>query len=165
MVGQFRQNFSPEMRESARRLGLSLEQAVSLASIVEKESGVKSEGPTIASVYLNRLKRGMRLQADPTVIYALKRDGKWTGTLYRSDYNYDSPYNTYMYEGLPPGPICNPGLNALKAAVAPARTDYLYFVAVASGGHRFSRTFEEHLIAIADAKRQRAAQETTTDEN
>lgn len=164
MLAQFRKNFTPEMRDQARRIGLTLEQAVSLASIVEKESGVKSEGPTISSVYLNRLKRGMRLQADPTVIYALKRDGKWSGTLFRSDYNYDSPYNTYMYDGLPPGPICNPGLAALKAVVSPAKTDYLYFVADASGGHRFSRTFEEHLIAIAASKRQRAANELAASE-
>jgi UPF0755 protein len=156
MTAQFRKNFTPEMREKARALGLSLEQAVGLASIVEKESALPREGPTIASVYLNRLKRGMRLQADPTVIYALKRDGKWMGTLYRSDYAYDSPYNTYLYEGLPPGPICNPGVNALKSATSPARTDYLYFVADAAGGHRFSRTFEEHLTAIAAARRQRA---------
>ncbi len=161
MVAEFRRNFTPEMREKAQRLGLTLAQAVTLASIVEKESGLPSEGPEIASVYLNRLKRGMRLQADPTVIYALRRDRKWTGTLYRSDYAYDSPYNTYVYAGLPPGPICNPGLNALKSAVAPARTDYLYFVADSSGGHRFSRTFEEHLAAIAAARRQRA----TTAEN
>lgn len=161
MVTEFRRNFTPDMREKAQRLGLTLSQAVTLASIVEKESGLPSEGPEIASVYLNRLKRGMRLQADPTVIYALRRDRKWTGTLYRSDYAYDSPYNTYVYAGLPPGPICNPGLNALKSAVAPARTDYLYFVADSSGGHRFSRTFEEHLAAIAAARRQRA----TTTEN
>jgi peptidoglycan lytic transglycosylase G len=161
MVTGFRRNFTAEMREKAQRLGLTLSQAVTLASIVEKESGLPSEGPEIASVYLNRLKRGMRLQADPTVIYALRRDRKWTGTLYRSDYAYDSPYNTYVYAGLPPGPICNPGLNALKSAVAPARTDYLYFVADSSGGHRFSRTFEEHLAAIAAARRQRA---TTTED-
>jgi UPF0755 protein len=165
MVAQFRKNFTPEMREKAQKLGLSVEQAVTLASIVEKESGVQNEGPTIASVYLNRLKRGMRLQADPTVIYALKRDGKWSGTLYRSDYNYSSPYNTYANDGLPPGPICNPGSSALKAAVTPARTDFLYFVADATGGHRFSRTFEEHLIAIAAARRQRAANEAAQEDS
>lgn len=156
MVAEFRRNFTPEMREKAQRLGLTLVQAVTLASIIEKESALPREGPAIASVYLNRLKRGMRLQADPTVIYALRHDKKWTGTLHRSDYAYESPYNTYVSEGLPPGPICNPGLNALKWAVAPARTDYLYFVADTSGGHRFSRTFEEHLAAIAAARRQRA---------
>ena len=156
MTAEFRKNFTPEMREKARTQGLTLEQAVTLASIVEKESALSREGPTIASVYLNRLRRGMRLQADPTVIYALKHDGKWTGTLYRSDYTYDSPYNTYVYEGLPPGPICSPGIDALKSAALPARTDYLYFVADASGGHTFSRTYEEHLAAIAAARRLRA---------
>jgi UPF0755 protein len=156
MVAEFRRNFTPEMREKAHQLGLTLVQAVTLASIIEKESALPREGPAIASVYLNRLKRGMRLQADPTVIYALRRDKKWTGTLHRSDYAYESPYNTYVSEGLPPGPICNPGLNALKWAVAPSKADYLYFVADTSGGHRFSRTFEEHLAAIAAARRQRA---------
>lgn len=156
MTAQFRKNFTPDMREKAERLRLSIAQAVTLASIVEKESGLAREGPTIASVYLNRLKKGMRLQADPTVIYALKKDGKWTGTLHRAEYGYESPYNTYVSDGLPPGPICNPGLAALKAAVSPARTDYLYFVADESGGHKFSRTFEEHLAAIAAARRARA---------
>ena len=156
MTAEFRKNFTPEMREKARALGLTLEQAVTLASIVEKESALPREGPRIASVYLNRLKRGMRLQADPTVIYALKKDGKWKDKLYRSDYGYDSPYNTYVNAGLPPGPICNPGSSALNSALSPEKTDYLYFVADASGGHTFSRTFEEHLVAIAAARRQRA---------
>jgi UPF0755 protein len=163
MIAQFQRNFTPEMREKGEGLGLNVVQIVTLASIVEKESGLTREGPTIASVYLNRLKRSMRLQADPTVIYALKRDGKWTGTLHRSDYAYESPYNTYASDGLPPGPICNPGLTALKAAVLPARTDYLYFVADASGGHRFSRTFEEHLAAIAAARRARAENDASPD--
>jgi peptidoglycan lytic transglycosylase G len=156
MVDEFRRNFTPEMREQARTLNLTPRQAVTLASIVEKESALEQEGPVIASVYLNRLKRGMHLQADPTVIYALKRDGHWTGVLHRSDYGYDSPYNSYLYGGLPPGPICSPGLKALKAALNPARTDFLYFVADDSGGHTFSRTFEEHLQAIAGVRRQRA---------
>ena len=86
----------------------------------------------------------------------LHRQCAGSATLYRSDYSYESPYNTYVYEGLPPGAICNPGLEALKSAVSPARTDYLYFVADVSGGHTFSRTFEEHLAAIAAARRQRA---------
>ena len=95
----------------------------------------------------------MRLQADPTVAYALKRDGKWTGTLYRSDYGYPSEFNTYRNDGLPPGPICNPGAAALRASVAPVKTDFVYFVADRSGSHTFSRTFEEHLDAIAAARR------------
>ncbi len=156
MAGQFRKNFTPEMREKARSLGFTPRQAVILASIIEKETALKQEGPLIAAVYYNRLKKGMRLQADPTVMYALKRDGRWSGMLHRSDYGYESPYNTYLNEGLPPGPICNPGLTALKAAVSPARIDYLYFVADTMGGHTFTRTYEEHLQAIATSRRLRA---------
>ena len=156
MVAEFRKNFTPEMRDRAKALGFTPRQAVILASIIEKESALKSEGPLIAAVYLNRLKKGMRLQADPTVQYALKKDGRWTGLLHRSDYAYDSPYNTYVVDGLPPGPICNPGLAALKSAVTPANTDYLYFVADTTGGHTFTRTFEEHLQAISTARRLRA---------
>jgi UPF0755 protein len=157
MIANFREHFPPDLQRRAAALGLTTRQAVTLASIVERESGVKSEGPLIAGVYLNRLRRGMRLQADPTVIYALKRDGRWKGTLYRSDYDYESPYNTYLHEGLPPGPISNPGKDALRAAVIPARTNYLYFVANPStAGHQFSTTFDEHLAAIAIARRARA---------
>jgi UPF0755 protein len=156
MVANFRRHFTPELRERAVALGFSLRQAVTLASIVQKETALSREAPIIASVYLNRLRRTMRLQADPTVMYALKRDGKWNGTLYRSDYGYGSVYNTYLYEGLPPGPICNPGIDALRAAVTPARTDFLYFVADNTGRHTFSRTFQEHLDAIALARRERA---------
>lgn len=153
MLANFRRYFTPELRKRARELGLTLPETVALASIVQKETSLEREGPIIAGVYWNRLRRGMRLQADPTVAYALKIDGKWTGTLYRSDYGYESPYNTYLHEGLPPGPICNPGLAALKAAASPAKTDFLYFVADRAGGHTFSRTFEEHRDAIAASRR------------
>lgn len=156
MVAQFRQHFTPELRDRARTLGLTPRQAVTLASIVEKETSLPREAPVVAGVYLNRLDRGIRLQADPTVLYALKRDGRWSGLLHRSDYNYESPYNTYLYDGLPPGPICNPGLAALTAAVTPARTEFFYFVADASGGHTFSRTFEQHLQAITTNRRLRS---------
>ena len=153
MVANFRKHFTPEMRERAAALGLTMRQAVVLASIVQKETSLDREAPVIAGLYLNRLRRGMRLQADPTVAYALKRDGKWTGTLYRSDYGYPSDFNTYRTAGLPPGPICNPGARALRAAVTPVKTDFVYFVADRAGGHTFSRTFEEHLEAIAAARR------------
>ena len=149
MLVNFRRHFTPEMRASAQAIGLSERQAVTLASIVQKETSLDRELPLIAGVYWNRLRHAMRLQADPTVTYALKRDGKWTGTLYRSDYGYASAFNTYLFEGLPPGPICNPGEDALRAAVAPARTEFLYFVADGTGGHTFSRTFQEHLEAIS----------------
>ncbi len=164
MVAQFRLHFTPELRQRTRALGLTPRQAVTLASIVEKETGLSREAPVVAGVYLNRLNRGMRLQADPTVAYALKHDGKWPGYLRRSDYGYESPYNTYLYDGLPPGPICNPGLAALAAAVNPARTDFLYFVADASGGHTFSQTFEQHLQAIATNRRVRAEAAAAPDE-
>ncbi|HSD71369.1 MAG TPA: endolytic transglycosylase MltG, partial [Thermoanaerobaculia bacterium] len=141
----------------AAALGLTRNQVLTLASIVEGEAKVPAERRRIAGVYYNRYKRHMLLQADPTVIYALKRDGRWRGELLRSDYDYESPYNTYMHAGLPPGPIANPGLDALKAAVNPARTSYLYFVAdPTTGGHTFSTTFEDHLVAIAMARRGRA---------
>jgi UPF0755 protein len=155
MLVNFRKHFTPELREHARAAGLTVREAVTLASIVQEETSLAREAPIVAGVYWNRLRRGMRLQADPTVAYALRFDGRWTGTLYRSDYGYESPYNTYLHDGLPPGPICNPGLAALKAAASPARTDFLYFVADHSGGHTFSRTFEEHRDAIAAARRQR----------
>lgn len=155
MVAQFRKNFTPQMREQAQSLGLTVRQAVTLASIVEKESALPHEGRLIAGVYLNRLRLGMRLQADPTIVFAMKQEGRWRGVLHRSDYGYESPYNTYLYAGLPPGPICNPGRHALRAAVTPARNDYLYFVADRTGGHRFSRTFDEHRDAIAAGRRGR----------
>ncbi len=157
MVANFRKHFTPALQRRAASLGLSVRQAVTLASIVQKETSIRDEAPLVAGVYWNRLKRGMRLQADPTVITALKRDRRWTGTLYRSDYDYDSPYNTYQINGLPPGPICNPGMDALKAAVSPAPTSFIYFVAdPMSGRHTFSATYDDHLVAIAMARRARA---------
>lgn len=165
MLTNFRRHFGPNLREKAQKRGLTLREAVTLASIIQKESGLDREMPVISGVYWNRLGRRMRLQADPTVVYALKRDGKWTGTLHRSDYGYESAWNTYLTSGLPPGPICNPGAEALRAAVQPARTEFLYFVADRTGGHTFSRTFREHLDAIAATRRQRAESSSTTPES
>jgi len=153
MLANFRRHFTPEMRERAAALNFSIREAVTLASIVQKETSLAREAPIIAGVYWNRLRRRMRLQADPTVAYAMKRDAKWTGTLYRSDYGYPSAFNTYLHGGLPPGPICNPGAAALKAAVTPTKTEFFYFVADRTGGHTFSKTFQEHLDAIAAARR------------
>jgi UPF0755 protein len=156
MIANFREHFTRDLQRRANALGLTTRQAVTLASIIQKETALRLEGPLIAGVYWNRLRRGMRLQADPTVIYALKRDGRWRGTLLRSDYDYESPYNTYVREGLPPGPIANPGVDALRAAVNPAATSYLYFVAdPTTGRHTFSTTFDDHLIAIAMARKAR----------
>ena len=124
--------------------------SVTLASLVEKETAVAAERPEVASVYANRLSAGVKLDCDPTTIYAALLEGRYRGTIYRSDLDNPHPYNTYRNRGLPPGPIANPGIASLKAAIAPAQTDFLYFVAKpdGSGGHVFSRTLEEHNAAV-----------------
>ncbi|HDS15949.1 MAG TPA: endolytic transglycosylase MltG [Proteobacteria bacterium] len=126
-------------------------QLITMASIIQKEAGNKAEMPLIASVFYNRLRRGMRLESDPTTIYALKEN--FDGNLKRRDLRHPSPYNTYRHHGLPPGPICNPGEDALQAALRPDRSDYLYFVATKNGGHQFSRTFREHNQAVEKYQR------------
>ena len=138
-------------RQEARGLGLSADvnRVVTLASIVEKETSVADERPLVASVYFNRLARKMGLYADPTVVYAALLDGRYRGTIYQSDLEYNSPYNTYRYSGLPPGPIANPGRAALQATMHPASSDYLFFVSDANGGHRFARTAREHNRNVA----------------
>lgn len=116
-----------------------------LASIVEKETGISEERANVASVFVNRLKIGMRLQTDPTVIYAITQGKNELGRpLYRKDLSHDSPYNTYLYAGLPPTPICAAGKDAIYAAAHPASTDYLYFVASGNGGHNFAKSLSEH---------------------
>jgi peptidoglycan lytic transglycosylase G len=122
----------------------TLREVVTLASIVEKEARLAAERPVIAGVYANRLARGIALYADPTVIFARKRAGSWDGNLTRRDFDLDSPYNTYRRPGLPPGPICSPGLASLQAAAAPAPVPYLYFVSRNDGSHVFSTTLAEH---------------------
>jgi len=144
MVDRFEQLFTEEMRQAAEAHGLTTREAVTLASIVEKETAKAEERPLVAAVYMNRLKARMPLQCDPTVIYALERQGRYNGNLTRADLEMDSPYNTYRYPGLPPGPIASPGLASLQAAVAPADADYFYFVSRNDGSHVFSRTLEEH---------------------
>jgi UPF0755 protein len=146
LVRTFRQRFEREVRPRmatgpSRR---TVRQVVTLASIVEKEARIPSERPLIAAVYRNRLDRGIGLAADPTIIYALKRLGRWNGNLRREDLRMESPYNTYRYAGLPPGPICSPGLASLAAAAAPANVPYLYFVGRNDGTHVFAQTLQEH---------------------
>jgi UPF0755 protein len=144
MVDAFRNALTPEIRSQATAAGLSIRQLVTLASLVEKETGTGPERPLVAAVYANRLKIGMGLQADPTVIYALQKAGKYTGNLRRDDLLFDSPYNTYRYPGLPPGPIAAPGKAALEAAAKPAEVDYLYFVSKNDGSHVFANSLAEH---------------------
>ena len=144
MVDRFTHVLTRELRDAASARGLSIRQLVTLASIVEKETASAEERPMVAAVYSNRLKIGMGLQCDPTVIFALQRAGKFNGNLTREDLSFDSPYNTYRYPGLPPGPIAAPGKGSLEAAARPSDADYLYFVSRNDGTHAFARTLDEH---------------------
>lgn len=150
MLGNFINRVGDGIPEAFQTHGLSLYQGVTLASIVEREAVVEEERALIASVFLNRLKGGMKLEADPTVQYVLGRqpDGSWwKSPLTQADLDIDSPYNTYLYPGLPPGPIANPGLASLEAVAYPLETNYLYFRATCdgSGRHLFAETFQQHL--------------------
>ena len=131
----------------------SSQDLVTMASIVEKETAVPEERPLVASVYWNRLAKHIALDADPSIIYAELLAGTYSGALHHADMQFPSPYNTYRYAGLPPGPIGNPGKSALEAAIHPAQTDYYYFVADAQGHHRFARNLEEHNRNVAAYRR------------
>ena len=122
-------------------IGFTTHEILTLASIIEGETNIIEEMPRISGVYHNRLRRGMKLQADPTIQYLIP--GEWRRVLFK-DLEIDSPYNTYKYKGLPPGPINNPGKDAILAALYPEQNKYLYFVADGKGGHSFSKTFNEH---------------------
>jgi UPF0755 protein len=147
MTDQFRKNWR-ELQKADHPAAVN--DAVTLASLVEKETAVPDERPQVAAVFRNRLRLGMALDCDPTTIYASMLEQRYRGTIYRSDLNSANLYNTYKHAGLPPGPIANPGVASLKAALEPAETDYLYFVAKAdgSGGHQFSKSIEEHNRAV-----------------
>jgi UPF0755 protein len=144
MVAAFHRAFTPELRQVAAARNLTARQAVTLASIVEKETARPDERPLVAAVYTTRLRIGMPLQCDPTVIYGLAKAGRYNGNIHKDDLAFDSPYNTYKYPGLPPGPIASPGKASLEAAVHPADADYLYFVSRNDGSHEFARTLDEH---------------------
>ncbi len=145
MVEQFRATFNARMKEQTKEIGLSLHEMVTLASLIEKETGIEAERPLISAVFHNRLRDKIPLQSDPTVIYGLTR---FSGTLTRRDLQSRSPYNTYRISGLPPGPICNPGLSSLRAALYPAPVSYLYFVSKNDGSHVFSVSLDEHNRAV-----------------
>lgn len=130
----------------------NVHQVVTLASLVERETALATERPLVASVFANRLSKNMPLMADPAVIYGLELEGRWRGTIYRSDLRGDTAYNDYLHAGLPPGPIANPGIPSLRAALHPADTNYLYFVAAGDNpqGHSlFSATLNEHIRNVA----------------
>lgn len=145
-------------RHEAALLGLkeNVHEVVTIASLVERETAVDAERPLVASVFENRLAKHMPLMTDPSVIYGLELAGEWRGEIYQSNLRRDTPYNTYMHAGLPPGPVSNPGLQSLRAAMHPAHTDYLYFVAAGlnpQGHSNFSSTLEEHQRHVAGYRR------------
>ncbi len=144
MVDRFRAVYTDDMRARAQSRGMTTRQVVTLASLVEKETAKPEERPIVAAVYGNRMKIGMPMQADPTVVYALEKQHRYDGNIRRDDLAMESPYNTYKYPGLPPGPIASPGKAALEAAAAPADVPYLYFVSRNDGSHVFAKTLDEH---------------------
>jgi UPF0755 protein len=154
MVAEFRREWK-DVTAGATPPPSNVNEIVTLASIVEKETAVPSERPLVASVYSNRLRLGMKLDSDPTTIYAAMLDNRYRGAIYRSDLQSTNAYNTYTHPGLPPGPIANPGADALKAALNPAATDYLYFVAKpdGSGSHRFSSDYASQQRAVEEYRR------------
>jgi UPF0755 protein len=162
MVQRFTAELTPDMRAAAAAKGWTVRQLVTLASIVEKETARPDERPLVAAVYANRLKIGMGLQCDPTVIYALQKAGGFDGNLRKDDLQFDSPYNTYRYPGLPPGPIAAPGRASLEAAAKPADVPYLYFVSRNDGSHAFASTLADHNRNVREFQvlyfRQRRAQ-------
>lgn len=144
MVEQFRAAWTQEHARRAGELGWSAREGVTMASLIEAETGVDAERALVSGVYHNRLRRGMLLQCDPTLLYALYLDGRRDRNIRRADFDNPSPYNTYRVAGLPPGPVGNPGRAALDAALSPAETEYLYFVGKNDGSHAFARTLREH---------------------
>jgi len=144
MVQRFREAWAGFQAEGRNPHALSPHEAVTLASLVEEETGAVSERPLIAGVFYNRLAKRIALQCDPTVLYAMQLAGKNDGIIHQSDLQMNSPYNTYRHRGLPPGPISSPGTEALRAVLYPVETDFLYFVADTKGGHFFARTVREH---------------------
>ncbi len=148
MVAQFEEIFDDDKRSKSKALGLTPREVVTLASVIEKETGNAAERPLISSVVWNRLERGMPLAMDSTIIFALKRDGRYDGNLRRVDLEMDDPYNTYRVAGPPPGPIASPGEASIDAVLEPAETRYLYFVSKNDGSHHFSTSYREHVNAV-----------------
>jgi UPF0755 protein len=149
MLRNFDRKVAIPLKADIDASGMSLHEILTLASLIEKEAKVPGDRPLISAVLRNRIQKNMRLQIDATVLYAL---GHHKNRVYYKDLTVDSPYNTYRHAGLPPGPIANPGLDSIKAAIHPANVDYLYYVAKPDGSHIFSRTIEEHAVAIKQAR-------------
>ncbi len=155
MVARLGEVFDDAMLARAAEINLTRHEVITLASVIEAETRLSEERPLVSAVYHNRLRRGMRLEADPTVAYAM---GGYKGRLFYRDLEIDSPYNTYKHEGLPPGPICSPGKASIMAALYPDSTSHaMYFVAEGDGGHIFSETLKEHLAAVRRVRRARSS--------
>jgi len=152
MVARFNEVFKEQYQERARELNLSRVELIALASIVEKETSDPSERSLIAAVFHNRLKRGIRLQSDPTVIYGIR---DFDGNLTKKDLKTKTPFNTYLFRGLPPQPIANPGEESIKAVLYPSPKKYIYFVSKNNGTHHFSTTLKEHNRAVNRYQRKR----------
>ena len=148
MVANFRKVWTLERQQRTQELGFTAREVVTLASLIEKETHVDEERSLVSAVFHNRLRRSIKLACDPTVIYAVKQFKTFDGVINQSDLELDSPYNTYLYPGLPPGPIANPGLNSIDAALYPANVDYLYFVSKNDGTHVFSTHYRNHSQAV-----------------
>jgi len=154
MVQRLRENFDQSLQKRARELGMDENEVLTLASIIEKEAAVDSERPIISAVYHNRLKKGMRLEADPTVVYGIK---KISEGITKADLRRKTPYNTYLNKGLPPAPIASAGIKSIKAALYPAKVDYIYFVSKNDGTHYFSNNSKDHEKAVAIYQRKRTS--------
>ena len=148
ILEKFWKEVTPELREKAKEMGLTMNEWVTLASMIGKESGIRAEKPLIAAVFHNRLRMGMKLQSDPTAIYHLAKNGQPVPSVRKEHLQSDTPYNTYIINGLPAGPIASPGIDSLVAALYPASVDYLYFVANNDGGHHFSKNLSAHNQAV-----------------
>jgi len=160
MVKQFHKTFQDDWKKRADELGLTPHEIITLASIIEKETGIAEERTIVSSVFHNRLKQNMRLASDPTVIYGIE---DFNGDITKADLKRPTPYNTYLIQGLPPGPIANPGAESIKAALYPATTDYLYFVAKGDKTHQFSKSLAEHNQAVRKYQLNRNSSRTGAD--
>jgi len=159
LVKHFRARIQPEMLEKAATMGFDLHRLITFASLVEKETAREDERRLVSSVYHNRIKKNMLLGCDPTIIYMLVRRGEWNGNIQRKHFSINDPYNSYLKRGLPPGPIANPGLASINAALDPENTDYLYFVGKNddTGSHDFSKTLREHNNKVNRYQRRRSS--------
>ena len=157
-VSRFHEMVTPELKAQAKSMGMTLQEVVTLASVIEKETGLAKERSLVSGVFHNRLRRNIPLQSDPTVIYALTY---FDGNIRKADLSVDSPYNTYKVRGLPPGPIANPGLAAIQAALYPTPSDFVYFVSRNDGSHKFSATLAEHNEAVNKYQRRRRSKQAS----